>query len=110
MASLSTHVLDTSVGRPAAGIPVTLERDGAPLGHGVTDQDGRIRGGEFGSGSAQLGPGSYRLVFAVEGYFARRRIEAFYTSIPVQFTIGDDTHYHVPLLLGPFGYATYRGS
>jgi 5-hydroxyisourate hydrolase len=108
MASLSTHVLDTTTGLPAEGIPVTLERDGTPLGHGITDRDGRVR--EFGAATAQLPLGSYRLVFGVDGYFARRQLESFYATITVQVTIRADQHYHVPLLLSPFGYSTYRGS
>jgi 5-hydroxyisourate hydrolase len=108
MATLSTHVLDTSTGQPAPGIPVTLERDGVALAHGITDADGRIR--EFGAAGAVLPAGRYRLVFAVDGYFARRQVDAFYPAITVLFTLRDQGHYHVPLLLSPFGYATYRGS
>lgn len=108
MATLSTHVLDTSIGQPAPGVPVTLEREGTPLGHGITDADGRIR--EFGAAGTALPAGQYRLVFAVEEYFARRQVEAFYQAIAVQFTLRGEAHYHVPLLLSPFGYATYRGS
>lgn len=108
MATLSTHVLDTSIGQPAPGIPVTLERDGVTLAHGVTDADGRIR--EFGPPGTALAAGQYRLVFAVGGYFARRQVDTFYPAIAVQVTLREDAHYHVPLLLSPFGYATYRGS
>ncbi len=108
MATLSTHVLDTSLGQPAGGIRVMLGRDGTALGHGVTDKDGRVR--DFGSGGNSLSPGSYRLLFSVEEYFSRRGIEAFYSSIAVQFNLRSDGHYHVPLLLSPFGYSTYRGS
>jgi 5-hydroxyisourate hydrolase len=108
MATLSTHVLDTSIGQPASGIPVTLEREGVALAHGITDADGRIR--EFGAPAAVLPPGQYRLVFAVDGYFARRQVEAFYPAIAVQVTLQGEAHYHVPLLLSPFGYTTYRGS
>ncbi len=107
MATLSTHVLDTARGRPAADVAVTLERDGVPVGRGVTDGDGRIR--EF-SGAGRLERGSYRLMFAVGEYFAARNVESLYSVIPVEFTVREDGHYHIPLLLAPHGYSTYRGS
>ena len=108
MGTLSTHVLDTSLGRPAAGITVLLETfDGRPLGDGITDGDGRV--GSL--GPERLEAGDYRLRFASGGYFAARGVEAFYPEVVVVFTIADaDQHYHVPVLLNPFGYSTYRGS
>ena len=114
MSTLSTHVLDTSLGRPAAGVPVTLSRDdgtpgGVALGAGVTDADGRLRALVAGEGT--LGPGTYRLRFDVGAYFAAGGRETFYPEATVVFRVGGgDEHYHVPLLLSPFGYATYRGS
>ena len=101
--SLSTHVLDTSRGRPAAGVPVTLYRqDGTRLTDAVTDADGRVRD------LPVDGPGGYRLVFATGDYLGA---DAFYPEVSVAFRIGaPDEHYHVPLLLSPFGYSTYRGS
>jgi 5-hydroxyisourate hydrolase len=107
MASLSTHVLDTALGRPAPGVPVTLEHQGVTLGHAVTDRDGRVR--DWGT-SVSLASGSYRLVFAVGEYFGARGVTGFYPTITIEFLVGDDPHYHVPLLLSPFGYSTYRGS
>ena len=111
MSTISTHVLDTALGRPAAGVPVTLARagDDATLGGGVTDADGRLRGllpdGE------SLGSGTYRLRFDVGAYFAGTGREAFYPEVTVAFRVGaGDEHYHVPLLLNPYGYSTYRGS
>jgi 5-hydroxyisourate hydrolase len=107
MATLSTHVLDTSRGRPAAGIRVTLETAaGAALGEGVTDDDGRIT--DLGAGP--LDAGDYRLRFATGAWFAGRDVEAFYPEVLVTFTVAGDEHFHVPLLLNPFGYSTYRGS
>ena|SRR3954447_2837303 len=108
MGTLSTHVLDTSLGRPAAGITVVLESvDGQPLGDGITDGDGRIGG----IGPERMEEGDYRLRFASGGYFAARGVEGFYPEVVVVFTIADaDQHYHVPVLLNPFGYSTYRGS
>ncbi len=97
--SLSTHVLDTGKGRPAAGIRVRLELHDAgwrTVADGVTDSDGRIAGWD----TAETGV--YRLVFEVDG--------EFYPEVVVTFRVTDASHYHVPLLLSPFGYSTYRGS
>jgi 5-hydroxyisourate hydrolase len=110
VSTLSTHVLDTALGKPARGIRVTLERatDGQALGSGVTDADGRVR--DFPPLRAPLPSGEYRLRFAVGEYFATTRRDAFYSEILIAFRLGADEHYHVPLLLSPFGYSTYRGS
>lgn len=107
MSTISTHVLDTSCGRPAEGIKVTLERGAEILATGVTNADGRVP--DF-PGIGALGEGVYRLRFLIDEYFARDRRESFYSEITVNFRIGTDAHYHVPLLLSPFGYSTYRGS
>jgi 5-hydroxyisourate hydrolase len=95
--SLSTHVLDAAAGRPAAGVPVRLEtQDGTVLATGRTDDDGRITGWSPGAGV-------HRLVFEVQG--------EFYPEVVVTFRVHDPAqHYHVPLLLSPFAYSTYRGS
>ncbi len=109
MSTLSTHVLDTALGRPAQGIRVLLERDGTTLGSGVTDADGRVR--DILTGDTQLGAGDHRLTFHVGEYFASMGTESFYSVIAVDFRVGAGSgHYHVPLLLSPFGYSTYRGS
>lgn len=112
MSSITTHVLDTSTGRPAAGVPVTLEKQAASgwqsAGHGVTNADGRIMDLLAG---AQLAAGTYRLIFDVAAYFNARKQPCFYPQVQVTFTVSDGgQHYHVPLLLSPFGYSTYRGS
>ena len=107
MATLSTHVLDTALGKPAPGIGIALEQDGKRLGHAVTDQDGRVR--DWGM-ATPLTRGAYRLIFSVADYFSSRQVTTFYSTITIEFIIGDDSHYHVPLLLSPFGYSTYRGS
>src|SRR5436309_323560 len=103
--SISTHVLDVARGRPASGVPVALERasgDGwEPAGHGTTDSDGRLR--ELAPAAA----GRYRLTFDTGAYLGQ---EAFYPQVTVDFRVeqGEDD-YHVPLLLSPYGYSTYRG-
>ena len=99
--TLSTHVLDTARGEPAAGVTVTLERDGVVLKRATTDADGRVN--DFGPVEA----GRYRLVFDTGAYLGP---DAFFPSVTVEFTITANRHYHVPLLLSPFGYSTYRGS
>ncbi|HEV8612077.1 MAG TPA: hydroxyisourate hydrolase [Gemmatimonadales bacterium] len=109
MSTLSTHVLDTALGKPAQGIPVSLEHEGAIVSSGMTDADGRVR--ELLPKGAPLSPGSYRLTFAVAEYLARAGHPSFYDKIVVQFTVGaGQERFHVPLLLSPFGYTTYRGS
>lgn len=109
MSTLSTHVLDTALGRPAQGIRVVLERKGIALGSGVTDSDGRVR--DLLAEDTQLSEGDYRLTFHVGDYFSEAGTESFYSVIAVGFrVIAGSEHYHVPLLLSPFGYSTYRGS
>lgn len=113
MTTISTHVLDTALGIPAVGIKVTLSRtawDGLdePIGGGTTDADGRVRA--LVEPGITLGRGVHRLRFEVEEYFATTGRAAFYPRVDVSFVIGDEGHYHVPLLLSPFGYSTYRGS
>lgn len=112
MMSLSTHVLDTAQGRPAAGMRVRLDRrDGdrwAAVADGRTDADGRLRDW---LPDGEPVAGSYRLVFDTGEYFAQRSAPVFYPEVTVTFRIGDAAeHYHVPLLLAPYGYSTYRGS
>jgi 5-hydroxyisourate hydrolase len=108
---VTTHVLDATAGRPAAGVAVTLEHETGegwhPVASGATDDDGRIT--DF--GPADLEPGVYRVIFAVAAYFADRGQPAFYPEVVIAFTLDDPTaHYHVPLLLSPYAYSTYRGS
>lgn len=109
MSTITTHVLDTSTGKPAVGIRVTLERDSSLIGSSVTDEDGRCR--DLLQHGSSLGEGDYRLTFAVADYFDRAKTSAFYSEITINFRILDEgQHYHVPLLLSPYGYSTYRGS
>lgn len=107
MATLSTHVLDTARGRPAVGLRVVLESGGGvTLGEAVTDHDGRVRDLVPGD----LAAGTYRLHFDTGAWFARDGVEGFYPEVVVAFEVAGDAHFHVPLLLSPFGYSTYRGS
>ena len=112
--SISTHVLDTALGAPAAGVAVSLERVEArdrmiAISHGVTDADGRVTA--LAPVNANVAPGAYRLCFHVAKYFAATQRTSFYNEISVNFIVGTEAqHYHVPLLLSPFGYSTYRGS
>ena len=107
--SLSTHVLDASRGTPATGVPVRLATtDGHELASAVTDADGRVR--EL---AAELPAGDYRLTFATGEYFAANGQKGFYPEVVVTFTVTDadsGQHHHVPLLLSPYAYSTYRGS
>ncbi|MFI7668584.1 hydroxyisourate hydrolase [Nocardia sp. NPDC049526] len=105
MSTLSTHVLDAVAGVPAAGIAVVLYRDTEVLGSGTTDDDGRIA-----SLGNSLPPETYRLVFDTGAYFAERGVESFYPEVCVTFVVIEERHYHVPLLLSPFAFSTYRGS
>ena len=113
MSGITTHVLDTSTGRPAVGVSVVLERSDpagpwVDVGRGETDQDGRVR--TLLSDSAVIA-GTYRLVFDTRAYFDARRVDAFFPSVTIVFEVTDArSHYHVPLLLSPYGYSTYRGS
>lgn len=118
MSAVTTHVLDTARGQPAAGVPVVLERVAAPLEQlasstweqlaaAATDADGRARD----LGPERVDAGSYRLRFDTGRYFSAAGLEAFYPEVVVTFVVADaGQHYHVPLLLSPFGYSTYRGS
>jgi len=112
MSEITTHVLDISIGRPAAGVPVILEIEKTggwkELSRGATDGDGRLR--------HLLAPGSliegtYRLTFEMQHYFHSRKIEGLYPQVSIVFQVRDaKQNYHIPLLLSPYGYSTYRGS
>lgn len=113
MSAITTHILDISTGVPASGVAVSLERQTADgweiIGKGATDDDGRLK--NLLNSDAVLQTGNYRLTFDTGNYFAQKHIESFYPQVTVAFTVRDAAqHYHVPLLLSPFGYSTYRGS
>ncbi len=114
MSPITTHVLDTSKGRPAVGVAVALERkstgsDWEVLGKGKTDAEGRLT--TLLPAGARLEEGTYRLSFDISAYFRAQNVESFYPEASVVFTVRDAAqHYHVPLLVSPYGYTTYRGS
>jgi 5-hydroxyisourate hydrolase len=111
---ISTHVLDTARGRPAADVTVRLEVVDGPgarreIGRGRTDADGRVR--ELVLPGTSIGAGTYCLTFETGDYFAGLGVEAFYPRVAIEFTLRDPSqHHHVPLLLSPYGYSTYRGT
>ena len=113
MSAITTHVLDISLGRPAVGVPATLEVEAAGgwklVGKGITNADGRIS--DLVSKETTLVAGVYRLIFDTAKYFAAQNVEGFYPQVTIVFRLQNPAqHYHVPLLLSPFGYSTYRGS
>lgn len=114
MSAVTSHVLDVSRGKPASGVPVTLEireanENWKVLGAAATDADGRVK--NLLPDNCQLALGTYRIHFDVSSYFRSQKIESFYPEASVVFIVRDRTqHYHVPLLLSPHGYTTYRGS
>lgn len=114
MSAITTHVLDLAHGRPASGVPVVLEHKGTdggwqPIGARNTDADGRVS--DFFTQGRALSAGVYRLTFALSDYFAKAGERCFFPQACLEFEVFDATQrHHVPLLLSPYGYSTYRGS
>ncbi len=113
MSTITTHILDTSIGKPAANISLKLAQKTADgfwhtLAEGITNADGRVA--DLLSKDTVLPAGIYKMTFYTEGYFVAQNCSCFYPVVDIQFCIYDNTHYHIPLLLSPFGYSTYRGS
>ena len=114
MSAITTHILNTTSGKPGAGIPVVLERKTHSAGwqviaEGMTDIEGRVN--DLLSTRDAFLPGHYRLMFEIGPYFLMQNIECFFPQVTISFVVKDTVeHYHVPLLLSPFGYSTYRGS
>jgi 5-hydroxyisourate hydrolase len=112
MSQITTHILDTTKGKPVAGVTIVLYRgdndEWAEMARGVTNADGRIAG--LLDKQTILPSGIYKLRFETKDYFDKNKIDTFYPYIEIVFDIAAQEHYHVPLLLNPFGYSTYRGS
>ena len=112
MSQLTTHVLDTSKGKPAIGLHIVLfhhsENKWKEISRGITDDDGRVA--NLLEKKKLLPLGTYKLSFEVQNYFARYSIHTLYPCVEIVFQVTTEEHYHIPLLLSPFGYSTYRGS
>lgn len=112
MSQITTHVLDTARGKPAEGVPVVLytDHDGNWLetAKGVTNADGRVN--DLLPDEILLAGGIYKIKFLTQPYFDQTGTAGFYPYVEIVFEIGSQAHYHVPLLISPFGYTTYRGS
>lgn len=112
MSQITTHVLDTSLGKPAEGIEICLQQQNGTewktIASGFTNSDGRI--GDLLPTDKLLSPGIYRMFFETGEYYERLNIKTFYPEVTIVFETFDTEHYHVPLLLNPFGFSTYRGS
>ncbi len=112
MSGITSHILDTTRGKPAEGVAVELEiklenTDWHSVGTGTTDADGRVPN----LAPAEFKTGEYRISFMVDDYFQSQKVESFYPMVRIEFHVKDSSeHYHVPLLLNPHGYSTYRGS
>lgn len=112
MSHITTHVLDTSLGKPAAGIRISLQEKQQEywntIAVGITNEDGRVT--DLLKNGKTLNPGIYRMFFETGAYYKALSVQTFYPEVGIVFETFDTTHYHVPLLLNPFGYSTYRGS
>ena len=112
MSQITTHILDTTTGKPAVSVPVILyaEETGGwtEMAAGFTNVDGRIA--DLLSKETQLANGLYKLKFMTKPYFSQSGITTFYPFVEIVFELSSTAHYHIPLLLSPFGYTTYRGS
>ena len=112
MSQVTTHVLDTSAGKPGKDITVQLRQkeddSWKTIAQGLTNADGRV--GDLLPPGKELSPGAYKIVFETGSFYSAQKIKTFYPVVEIQFTIFDDSHYHIPLLISPFGYSTYRGS
>jgi 5-hydroxyisourate hydrolase len=112
MSQLTTHILDTTKGKPASGVSIILfhqkNNNWAELARGITNADGRIP--DLVSKDKILETGNYKMKFETKAYFDKDQIASFYPYVEIVFEITTQEHYHIPLLLNPFGYSTYRGS
>ncbi|EED32930.1 hydroxyisourate hydrolase [gamma proteobacterium NOR5-3] len=113
MSQITTHILDTALGQPAEAVPLALyqrsEGNWIELASGVTNDDGRVAG--LLNADEKLAAGTYRMHFSTAAYFSALNLTVFYPYVDVVFNLDDSgEHYHIPLLLSPYGYSTYRGS
>lgn len=111
MSQITTHILDTTLGKPATGVTIVLfaqESEWTEIAKGVTNKDGRIA--DILPAGEVLPAGIYKMKFLTQDYFKKNSVEPFYPFIEIVFSISSAEHYHIPLLLNPFGYTTYRGS
>lgn len=112
MSQITTHILDTTVGRPVAGMTIVLYQgendEWTELARGVTNTDGRLT--SLLENNVILSHGVYRLRFSTKDYFDKEQVATFYPYVDIIFDITANQHYHIPLLLSPFGFSTYRGS
>lgn len=113
MSQITTHILDTSQGKPAKGILIRLEQQQKDnswieIGRGHTNDDGRLPG--LVKENTFLDFGVYKLIFDTETYYANTNVKGLYPYVDIAFKVTENKHYHIPLLLNPFGYSTYRGS
>lgn len=111
VSQITTHVLDTSIGKPGQNLTIRLQYFNnywQTFAQGVTNADGRIA--DLLPQARNIKPGNYKMVFETEKYFIENNVKGFYPEVEIQFTVFDESHYHVPLLINPFGYSTYRGS
>lgn len=111
MSQITTHILDTTKGKPAAGVIIVLyahESDWIEIAKGITNKDGRIA--DLLPAGEVLPKGIYKMKFQTKDYLEQQFISTFYPFIEIVFEITSAEHYHIPLLLNPFGYTTYRGS
>jgi 5-hydroxyisourate hydrolase len=112
MSQLTTHILDTSKGRPAEGIEISLfqqhGKDWEQIAKAVTNADGRVA--DLLKNEEVLSAGVYKMHFDIQSYFNAQSLKSFYPFVEIVFFIEGAEHYHIPLLLSPFGYSTYRGS
>lgn len=112
MSQLTTHILDTTKGKPAEGVTITLfqqqNNDWKKIASGITNSDGRIA--DLLLKDTTLDFGTYKMKFETKEYFDKQSAKTFYPFVEIVFDITTKEHYHIPLLLNPFGYSTYRGS
>ena len=113
MSQITTHILDTAKGVPAQGVHLVLEAFSSDntwiqLAEGITNADGRVS--DLLKTDVLLSPGIYRMIFETSAYFTQQGLKSFYPYVQITFEVSDPRHYHIPLLLSPYGFTTYRGS